>query len=86
MAGSFDPHPPHRPEPLIHSTKRAALVRPGDVIGYEGLWRTVGAVRTALGPLGGLAIVVAWEEGGSGRFPAGDEVLVAEPPPADASG
>lgn len=31
------------------------------------------------GPMGGLAIVVTWEEGGTARFPAGDELLSGEP-------
>jgi hypothetical protein len=29
--------------------------------------------------MGGLAVVVTWEEGGTARFPAGDELLVGEP-------
>ncbi|MER5973187.1 hypothetical protein ABT112_26240 [Streptomyces sp. NPDC002055] len=49
------------------------------MIGYEGHWRTVKKATTALGPMGGLAVVVTWEEGGSARFPAGDELLLGEP-------
>ncbi|WP_371576812.1 hypothetical protein [Streptomyces sp. NBC_01314] len=58
--------------------KRAALVTPGDVIGYEGEWRTVEEATTARGPMGGLAVVVTWKEGGTARFPAGDELLLGE--------
>jgi hypothetical protein len=64
-------------------TKRAALVASGDVIGYEGEWRTVKAVTTDRGPMGGLAVVVTWEEGGTARFPAGDELLLGESPTPD---
>lgn len=70
---------PTRREPLSVQTKRAALISPGDVIGYEGMWRTVRTTATALGPLGGVAIVVTWKEGGAARFPAGDELLLGEP-------
>ncbi|MEV1065554.1 hypothetical protein [Streptomyces sp. NPDC050263] len=49
------------------------------MIGYEGEWRTVKAARTDRGPMGGLAVVVTWEEGGMARFPAGDELLLGEP-------
>ncbi|MEH0423541.1 hypothetical protein [Streptomyces sp. B21-083] len=49
------------------------------MIGYEGEWRTVKTATTARGPMGGLAVVVAWEEGGTARFPAGDELLLGEP-------
>ncbi|WP_328771928.1 hypothetical protein [Streptomyces sp. NBC_00286] len=66
-------------------TKRAALITPGDVIGYEGKWRTVKEATTDMGPMGGLAVVVAWAEGGTARFPAGDELFLGEPPPHDAS-
>ncbi|WP_247695758.1 hypothetical protein [Streptomyces sp. B93] len=41
----------------------AALLVPGDGIGYDGEWRTVKAAKTERGPLGGLAMVVAWEGG-----------------------
>jgi hypothetical protein len=54
------------------------LVSEGDVIGYGGEWRTVEATSTALGPMGGLAVVVTWREGGTARFPAGDELLARE--------
>ncbi|MFE2041071.1 hypothetical protein ACFXAZ_09085 [Streptomyces sp. NPDC059477] len=64
---------------MNHPTKRAALLTRGDVIGYAGEWRTVKAASTDRGPMGGLAVVVVWEEGGSARFPAGDELLVREP-------
>ncbi|GAB3006071.1 hypothetical protein GCM10023080_084650 [Streptomyces pseudoechinosporeus] len=66
----------HQDVPL--DTKRAALITPGDVIGYEGEWRTVKEARTDMGPMGGLAVVVVWEEGGTARFPAGDELLLGE--------
>jgi len=62
-------------------TRLAAIVRPGDVIGYEGQWRTVKAIQTVVLPMGGLAVVFAWEEGGADRFPAGDELLLALPHP-----
>lgn len=78
MGNAFGPYPTHR-EPLDVPTKRAALITSGDVIGYEGEWRTVKEVSTARGPMGGLAVVVTWEEGGSARFPAGDELLLGEP-------
>jgi hypothetical protein len=58
-------------------TKVAALLGPGDHIGYEGQWRTVKTTKTDIGAVGGLFVVVAWEEGGTDRFRAGDEVLVA---------
>lgn len=48
------------------------------MIGYEGEWRTVKSATTARGPMGGLAVVVTWEEGGTARFPAGDELLLRE--------
>jgi len=67
---------------MMTPTRVAAIVKPGDVIGYEGLWRTVKATKTDLLPMGGLAVIVAWEEGGSTRFPAGDELLLGEPRPA----
>jgi hypothetical protein len=31
--------------------------------------------------MGGLAVVVTWEEGGAARFPAGDELLLKQPGP-----
>ncbi|MEE4595801.1 hypothetical protein V2J94_28585 [Streptomyces sp. DSM 41524] len=49
------------------------------MIGYDGKWRTVKETSTAQGPMGGLAVVVTWEEGGTARFPAGDELLVSPP-------
>lgn len=49
--------------------------------GYEGEWRAVKATSTARGPMGGLAVVVTWEEGGTARFPAGDELLIRQPEP-----
>ncbi|MGW5446626.1 hypothetical protein [Streptomyces asiaticus] len=49
------------------------------MIGYDGEWRTVKEASTAQGPMGGLAVVVTWEEGGTARFPAGDELLVNPP-------
>ncbi|MBX9395001.1 hypothetical protein K4749_15665 [Streptomyces sp. TRM72054] len=79
MGGPFDPHPARRRERLSHPTKCAALIGPGDVIGYGGMWRTVKKATTALGPMGGLAVVVTWEEGGTARFPAGDELLLGKP-------
>ncbi|CAL9594306.1 hypothetical protein SUDANB21_05302 [Streptomyces sp. enrichment culture] len=78
MGNAFGPYPTRR-EPLGVPTKRAALITSGDVIGYEGEWRTVKEASTARGPMGGLAVVVTWEEGGSARFPAGDELLLGEP-------
>ncbi|HZF90814.1 hypothetical protein [Streptomyces sp.] len=51
------------------------------MIGYEGEWRTVRATSTARGPMGGLAVVVTWKEGGTARFPAGDELLIRQPVP-----
>lgn len=78
MGNAFGPYPARR-EPLDVPTKRAALITPGDVIGYEGEWRTVKEASTARGPMGGLAVVVTWEEGGTARFPAGDELLLGEP-------
>lgn len=79
MGRSFDPHPPRRRERLEVPTKRAALISSGDVIGYGGEWRTVKEAKAARGPLGGLAVVVTWEDGGTARFPAGDELLLREP-------
>ncbi|MFF5143189.1 hypothetical protein ACFY6U_26235 [Streptomyces sp. NPDC013157] len=35
-------------------------------------------VTAAWGPMGGLAIVLTWEEGGTARFPSGDELLLGE--------
>lgn len=78
MGRPFESRLPRR-EPLSTPTKRAVLVTPGDVIGYEGEWRTVKAAKTDRGPMGGLAVVVTWEEGGTARFPAGDELLLGEP-------
>ncbi|WP_243981037.1 hypothetical protein [Streptomyces sp. NEAU-YJ-81] len=49
------------------------------MIGYDGEWRTVKKASTAQGPMGGIAVVVTWEENGAARFPAGDELLVREP-------
>ncbi|MGW4273285.1 hypothetical protein ACWEGQ_13190 [Streptomyces seoulensis] len=85
MGGPFEPHPPRRRRRLSHPTKRAILVGEGDVIGYEGEWRTVETTSTARGPMGGLAVVVTWKEGGIARFPAGDELLLRQPelPTAD---
>ncbi|WP_247613994.1 hypothetical protein [Streptomyces tagetis] len=51
------------------------------MIGYEGEWRTVKETSTARGPMGGPAVLVTWEEGGTARFPAGDELLSGEPDP-----
>ncbi|MEW2116924.1 hypothetical protein AB0945_17345 [Streptomyces sp. NPDC005474] len=67
-------------------TKVAALVGPGDHIGYDGQWRKVKTTRTDIGAMGGLFVVVTWEEGGTERFRAGDELLVGtpEPPPRSA--
>ncbi|MFF7470956.1 hypothetical protein [Streptomyces sp. NPDC008092] len=48
------------------------------MIGYEGQWRRVKTVKAARGPMGGLAIVFTWEEGGTARFPSGDELLLGE--------
>ena len=76
MGGPLEPYPSRRREGLSLTTKLAVLIRPGDVIGYEQQWRTVKVARTVLGPMGGLAVVVTWEDGGSARFPAGDELLV----------
>ncbi|MER7764142.1 hypothetical protein [Streptomyces sp. NPDC097619] len=66
--------------------KMAALLGPGDHIGYEGQWRTVKTTKTDIGSMGGLFVMVAWEEGGTDRFRAGDELLVdiPTPPPAGA--
>lgn len=50
-------------------TKLAALVAPGDRIGYEGVWRTVKATTTDIGAMGGLFVRVTWEEGGYGAVP-----------------
>lgn len=58
------------------STRLAATVGAGDVIGYEGQWRTVKAISAVTLPTGGLAVVFAWEEGGSTRFSAGDLLFV----------
>ncbi|MFG3043615.1 hypothetical protein ACGFZR_01645 [Streptomyces sp. NPDC048241] len=60
-------------------TKVAALINPGDRIGYEGQWRTVEATRTDIGAMGGLFVVVTWEGGGTERFRAGDEVVLEQP-------
>ncbi|PNG91179.1 hypothetical protein [Streptomyces malaysiensis] len=49
------------------------------MIGYDGEWRTVKEASTAQGPMGGLAVVVIWGEGGAARFPAGDELLLGKP-------
>lgn len=79
MKSPFGPHQARRRERLSHPTKRAALISPVDVIGYEGEWRTVKTARVDRGPMGGLAVVVTWEENGAARFPAADELLVREP-------
>ncbi|MBA6438823.1 hypothetical protein H3T12_31080 [Streptomyces sp. GMR22] len=80
MGSPFGPHQARRrQERLSLPTKCAALIGPGDVIGYDGKWRTVKETSTAQGPMGGLAVVVTWEEGGTARFPAGDELLVSPP-------
>ncbi|MER6190577.1 hypothetical protein [Streptomyces cyaneofuscatus] len=60
-------------------TRVAALIGPGDRIGYEGQWRTVKTATTDVGAMGGLFVVVVWEEGGTDRFRAGDELLVSVP-------
>lgn len=77
MGHPFGPRPARR-DRLGVPTKRAALVVPGDVIGYEGQWRRVKTVKADRGPMGGLAVVVTWEEGGTARFPTGDELLLGE--------
>ena len=82
MGGALEPHPSRRRKRLSLPTKLALLVGPGDVVGYERQWRTVKEARTVLGPMGGLAVVVTWEDGGSARFPAGDELLVRLSGPA----
>lgn len=80
MGSPFGPRQAHRrQERLSLPTKCAALIGPGDVIGYDGVWRTVKEASTAQGPMGGLAVVVIWEEGGAARFPAGDELLLGKP-------
>ncbi|MFF2973252.1 hypothetical protein ACFVS5_07290 [Streptomyces albidoflavus] len=56
-------------------TKLAALVAPGDRIGYEGVWHTVKATTTDIGAMGGLFVRITWEEGGTERFRAGDELV-----------
>lgn len=58
------------------SIKLAALLNPGDRIGYAGQWRTIKATRADIGAMGGLFVVVTWEEGGTERFRAGDELLL----------
>ncbi|EFL00794.1 MULTISPECIES: hypothetical protein [unclassified Streptomyces] len=60
-------------------TRVAALIGPGDRIGYEGRWRTVKTAKTDIGAMGGLFVVVTWEEGGIERFRAGDELLLKRP-------
>ncbi|MGW4301224.1 hypothetical protein ACWEHT_15820 [Streptomyces sp. NPDC004646] len=60
-------------------TKVAALIGAGDRVGYEGQWRTVKAAKTDIGAMGGLFMVVTWEEGGTERFRAGDELLLGQP-------
>ncbi|MFE4669360.1 hypothetical protein ACFRI7_31515 [Streptomyces sp. NPDC056716] len=79
MGSPFGSRPACGRERWNHPTKRAALLARGDVIGYAGEWHTVKATSTDRGPMGGLAVVVVWEEGGTARFPAGDELLVREP-------
>ncbi|MFF9981246.1 hypothetical protein [Streptomyces erythrochromogenes] len=61
---------------MILPTKPAALLRCGDVIGYEGRWRRVQALQRQTDALEGEAVVVAWEEGGYDRFPAEAELLL----------
>ncbi|MFD7922023.1 hypothetical protein ACFV3R_22690 [Streptomyces sp. NPDC059740] len=61
------------------STRVAVLVGPGDRVGHRGRWRTVRAARTDIGATGSLFVVVTWEDGGTGRFRAGDELLLARP-------
>lgn len=82
MGGAPESHPSRRRTPLSLPTKLALLVGPGDVIGYEQQWRTVKEARTVRGPMGGLAVLVTWEDGGSARFPACNELLVRLPGPA----
>lgn len=77
MGHPFEARPARR-DRLSVPTKRAALVVPGDVIGYEGQRRRVKTVRADRGPMGGLAVVVTWEEGGTARFPTGDELLLGK--------
>ncbi|MGW7332434.1 hypothetical protein ACWGIU_28320 [Streptomyces sp. NPDC054840] len=60
-------------------TKVAALVRRGDVIGYEGQWRRVQALRMETDSMGEPSVIVAWEGGGFDRFPAEDELLLQTP-------
>ncbi|MFK4108160.1 hypothetical protein [Streptomyces sp. NPDC002176] len=54
------------------------LLSRGDRIGYEGQWRTIKATRTDIGAMGGLFVVVTWEEGGTERFRAGDQLVVEQ--------
>ncbi|NEA37927.1 hypothetical protein [Streptomyces sp. SID11385] len=67
-AASFEPG-----APLV---KVAALVAVGDQVRHVGRWRTVVVVRTGIGALGGLFVVLGWEGGGWGRFRAGEELLL----------
>ncbi|MET8827742.1 hypothetical protein ABZX40_19850 [Streptomyces sp. NPDC004610] len=78
MGDPFDPRPARARERSHHRTKLAALIGPGDVIAYDGKWRTVRTTGTDRGPMGGLAVVVVWEDGGTVRFPAGDGLLVRD--------
>ncbi|WP_411107242.1 hypothetical protein [Streptomyces sp. cmx-4-9] len=61
-------------------TKTAAHLKQGDVIGYEGQWRKVRALKAATDTLGEPLVVVAWEEGGIDSFSAADELLLEAPP------
>lgn len=60
-------------------TKVAALLRRGDVIGYEGQWRRVRALKTQTGSMGEQSVIVAWEEGGFDKFPSEDDLLLGTP-------
>ncbi|MFC9825210.1 hypothetical protein ACFWG6_29125 [Streptomyces erythrochromogenes] len=56
--------------------KPAAVLRCGDVIGYEGKWRRVRTLTRQNDALEGETVVVAWEEGGFDRFPTEAELLL----------
>jgi hypothetical protein len=45
MGRAFGPHPAGSGEVVTTPTKVAALLGPGDHIGYEGQWRTVKATK-----------------------------------------
>ncbi|MEU8431476.1 hypothetical protein AB0F18_00940 [Streptomyces sp. NPDC029216] len=60
-------------------TKPATRLNRGDVIGYEGRWRRVRALKTDTGTTGEASVIVAWEEGGFDRFGADDELLLGTP-------